>query len=99
MGLQLTDLLSNDSSGSTFSCFSDLCARWKIKPPSISAESACKAVQAQGFDCLYAVGSWSKLRRYDVPAILELVLATGAQKRAVLAGLNNETATIGRGRA
>ncbi len=93
-GLQLIDLLSGSSSRSASSSFSDLCARWKIKPPSKSAEPGCKAVQAQGFDCLTVAGSWPKLRRYDVPAILDLVLPTGVKKRATLVGLNNETATL-----
>jgi len=90
-GVQLIDLLSGSSSYSAFSSFTDLCALWKIKPPSNSAESGCKAVQAQGFDCLNVAGSWPKLHRYNVPAILEFILPTGVKRRAALVGLNNET--------
>lgn len=94
-GVRLADLLADSSSrGAPLSTFSDLFGRWGLKPPSNSSELACKAAQAQGFECLDLQGSWPKLRRYDVPALLEFVLPTGVRQRVLLVGLNNEAATM-----
>jgi general secretion pathway protein A len=94
-GVRLADLLADSSSrGVPLSSFSDLFSRWGLKPPSNASELACTAAQAQGFECLYLLGSWPKLRRYDVPALLEFMLPTGVRQRVLLVGLSNEAATM-----
>jgi general secretion pathway protein A len=94
-GIRLTDLLSGAGSRrAPLSNVSDLFVRWGLKSSSKSSESGCKAAKARGFECLFLVGSWPKLRRYNIPAILEFVLPTGVRQRVLLAGLNNETATL-----
>jgi general secretion pathway protein A len=90
--LRLADLFSNPSR-SAFT-FSDLFTRYGIQPSSKPSELGCKTAQAQGFECQFLVGNWHKLRRYDVPAILELLLPTGVHKRATLVGLNGDIATL-----
>jgi general secretion pathway protein A len=76
------------------SVFSDIFARWGLKPSPNPADLQCKAAQAQGFECLFLTGNWPKLRRYDLPAILEIYPSTGTRKRAALVGLSQETATF-----
>jgi general secretion pathway protein A len=86
---KLIDLLSNSSSA-----FPDLYARWGLKSSLGTGELGCKAAQAQGYDCLLLTGSWPKLRRYNLPAILEVLLPAGARKRVTLVGLDDQAATL-----
>jgi general secretion pathway protein A len=40
------------------------------------------------------VGNWLKLRRFDVPAILDIKLPSGKRRQVALIGLTDETATL-----
>jgi general secretion pathway protein A len=91
---RLVDLLSAPSRGALSAAFSDLYARWGIQYPLGPSELGCKAAQARGFECLFLVGGWPRLRRYDVPAILEILLPAGTNKRVTLVRLSGETATL-----
>jgi general secretion pathway protein A len=92
--IRLIDLLSDPSRGNLTSAFSDLFARWGIKYPLKASDLGCTVAKAQGFDCLFPVGGWPRLRRYNVAAILEFQLPTGVSKRATLVALDRETATL-----
>jgi general secretion pathway protein A len=91
---RLVDLLSDSTRGSLFSAFADLYARWGIKYPLKASDLGCKVAQTQGFECIFPVGGWPKLRRYNVPAILGIRMPTGADKRATLVGLDGTSATL-----
>jgi general secretion pathway protein A len=92
---KLVEIIEGPSSGSdTASSFTNLYARWGIKQPSEAARMGCSALKTQGFECLSQAGSWLKIRRYDVPVILELIVSAGRRYRATLIGLGDETATI-----
>ncbi len=94
-GPRLADLLVDSSpGGGNASSFANLFARWGIKAPMRQSDLGCQVVRAQGFECLFQAGSWRKLRRYDLPAILEIVLPTGQRRRVTLVGLGDETATL-----
>jgi general secretion pathway protein A len=87
-------LAGTPSGGSSESSFKTLYAHWGVNLPSSHTEPGCKSGQDQGFDCLFEVGNWPKLRRYNLPAILELVLPTGAKRRITLTGLDDENARV-----
>jgi len=88
-------LAESSSSGSLSSSFSNLLAHWGIKQPLKPSELGCKAAKLQGFDCLFLSGSWPKVRRYDSPAILEMVFPNDAsRKRITLIGVNDDTASF-----
>jgi general secretion pathway protein A len=93
-GARLSDLLSDPSGGKLSLAFSDLYALWGIKNPLKASDLGCKVARTQGFECLFPVGGWPRLRRYDVPAILEILLPTGASRHVTLVGLSSETATL-----
>jgi len=48
----------------------------------------------QGFECLFQVGNWLKLRRFGFPAILETVLTNGERNRVALIGLDKDSAEL-----
>jgi general secretion pathway protein A len=84
----------SQSSPSNVSGFADLYALWGVKIPRKALSSGCKAGAAEGFECLFQTGNWPKLRRYNLPAILELLLPNGLRRQVVLCGLSKETATL-----
>ena len=94
-GPRLADLLVDPSpGGGDASSFANLFARWGIQATMRQSDLGCQVGRAHGFECLFQAGSWSKLRRYDLPAILEIVLGTGQRCRVTLVGLGDETATL-----
>ena len=95
--MHVTEFFADPSRGTLSSSFSDLFSRWGGKPSLNPGELGCASARVQGLDCLFLAGSWPKLRRYNVPAILELVLPPGLRKRATLVGLTSETATLSSG--
>jgi general secretion pathway protein A len=94
-GPRLLDLLTDPSVRSDgVSSFASLYALWGTKFHLNPSELGCKAVRAQGFECLFQEGSWPKLRRFDMPAILDMMLPSGVRHRVALVGLGDETATL-----
>jgi general secretion pathway protein A len=85
----LTKSTFSDSSG-----FADLSALWGVKFPPNSSDVGCKAAAANGLGCISQIGNWPKLRRYNLPAILELLLQNGLHRRVVLRSLKDETAVL-----
>jgi general secretion pathway protein A len=90
-GVHLTELLSRSINPG--SAYQDLYARWGLKPPANAAEP-CASAKENGFECLSLMGSWPKLRRYNVPAILEVLTPSGGTRHITLVGLNEEKATL-----
>ena len=84
----------HDDRWNNASSYTDLFALWGITMPPNSPVSRCVQEIIPGFDCLSQFGGWAKLRRYDLPAILELVPPNGERRRVVLAGLGSEAATL-----
>jgi len=76
------------------SSFADLFNLWGVTMPKRSQEPRCSQGIIPGYECLRQFGGWAMLRRYDLPAILELRLPNGERRRAVLSCLGDETATL-----
>jgi general secretion pathway protein A len=94
-GLSLAAILANPSArGSRVSSFTSLYALWGATLPLNPSSLGCKAGEAQGFHCLFQAGNWLKLRRFDLPAILEMVLPNGGLHLVTLVALGDETATL-----
>ena len=54
----------------------------------------CERPPAGSLECLAATGTWQKLRRLDLPAVLELAGPEGERRYAVLTGLTPSEATL-----
>jgi general secretion pathway protein A len=94
-GPRLADLLADPAGrGDDHAAFASLYARWNLEYRKPSSGLGCDAGRAAGLECLFRVGTWNKLRRYDLPAILELTGPTGERHRAALVGLTEESATL-----
>ncbi len=98
-GPRLADLLADPAArGDDHAAFANLYARWKLEYRKPSSGLGCDAGRSAGLECLFRVGTWSKLRRYDLPAILELTGPGGERHRAALVALTEESATLAIGR-
>jgi general secretion pathway protein A len=93
--LRLEEILADPSArGSTASSFASIYALWGAKLHLNQSDLGCKAGSAEGFECLFKIGNWPRLRRFDLPAILELLLRDGTRCYVALIGLGDEVATL-----
>ena len=76
------------------SVFIDLFALWGFTMPVGSPEPRCSQGIIPGYECMRLFGGWAMLRRYDLPAILELRLPNGERRRSVLSSLGDDMATL-----
>ncbi len=92
---RLLDILTAPSiHTSTAASFSKIYSRWGENVALGPSELGCKVAEERGFSCLFQSGDWSRLRRFDLPAMLEMALPDGSQKYATLAGLSDTAAKI-----
>jgi general secretion pathway protein A len=68
-----------------------LLALWGVKAAGLQD---CGSPPREGLECLADVGTWRKLRRLDMPAVLELVGPDGERRYAVLTTLAPTEATL-----
>jgi general secretion pathway protein A len=83
------------------SAFVNLYAVWgfdarsaKLDTKSANADRGCELGRAAGLRCLTRTGTWTVLRRLNLPAILELATPDGRKHHVVLAGLDGERVTL-----
>ena len=93
---RLRDVLADPTVASDRSAaFRTLYARWGIEPRRNAGSLGCSEARVYGFHCLVRTGMWwSKLRRLDVPAILELRTPAGDVRYATVVGATEEAVTL-----
>jgi general secretion pathway protein A len=74
--------------------FATLYARWQVDYQPKPGELACDRARQVGLRCVFRIGSWSVVRRLNLPAILTLTAGGGQIRPAVLTMLGDETATV-----
>ncbi len=76
------------------SAFVSLYALWGLDARSVDAGRGCELGRAAGLRCLARTGTFTVLRRLNLPAILELATPDGRKHHVVLAGLDGDRATL-----
>ena len=91
----LTEVLG-DSSATTdkTTAFVKLYALWHLDADPKAPDLGCEYGYQAGLRCLFRTGTWTVLRRFDLPAILPLVAPGGQKHYVVLTGLDDERATL-----
>lgn len=98
-GPTLADILSDPSlRGNGITSFTSLYARWGESVSMGPSDYGCRMARDQGFECLFQRGKWMKLRRFDLPVILEIKLPDGNPHRVTLIELGENTATLAIGK-
>jgi general secretion pathway protein A len=91
---RLVDLLGDSSAGGDHTAFATVAALWGIEYRIPQSGLGCDAIRSAGLQCLFRSGNWNRLRRLDLPVILELARSTGPRRRAALVSLDEERATL-----
>jgi general secretion pathway protein A len=78
----------------TATAFATLYGRWQVDYQPKPGELACEHARKVGLRCVFRTGSWSVVRRLNLPAILTLTAAGGNIRPAVLTMLGDDTATL-----
>jgi general secretion pathway protein A len=90
----LGDLLARRALASDrATAFRLLLAAWDV-PADAAAEPTCEQSAKQGLRCLFKTGTWYTLRRFDMPAMLELLPPDGTKHYATVVALDRDTATL-----
>jgi len=87
----LLDLLPQNT---TESAFVSLFSRWKLDYTSLVGDKACQRAETQGLTCLFRTGNWEDMRRFNRPAVIELVTDEAKQYLVVVTRLQNNAATL-----
>jgi general secretion pathway protein A len=74
--------------------FTTLYAQWGVEYRPASGVAGCEYGRAAGFRCLMRAGTWTVLRRLDLPAMLTLATSAGDKHYAVVTALGDDTATL-----
>ena len=96
---RLADVLRNPNvHPDKASAFAALYARWGLDYQEGNSEQACERRRLRELECVVRTGTWRKVRRFNVPAILELVTPAGERHYATVTALGSEQATLELGR-
>jgi len=87
-------LSESDADADQTAAYQALYARWRVDYRGTSGELACERARQVGLRCLFRTGTWTVLRRLDLPAILTLDAPGGDKRYAVVTRLDDETATL-----
>ena len=72
--------------------FATLYGRWGLEYK--DGEAGCDPRRLGGHECVFRMGTWKKLRRLNVPVILELASPTGERRYATVTRLGANEATL-----
>lgn len=91
----LADLLREPGVQATQeAAFAALYAAWSVEYPGPRGSLGCRRAAEAGLGCVAKTGTWKKLRRLDLPAMLELLMPTGDKRYATLTSIEGDEATL-----
>jgi len=74
--------------------YAAIAARWGRAYERRPGEEPCQAIRRSGLDCIARRGTWNVVRRFDLPAVLELASATGAPRFLAVVSADDRQATV-----
>jgi general secretion pathway protein A len=74
--------------------FASLYGLWGLSSDRARGDLGCEHGRRQGLRCLLKTGNWTRLRRFDLPAILELATQEGERRYATLVALGDDAGTL-----
>ena len=88
--------LLEERAGSTDidSAYAAVASRWGRGYERRPNQQPCDVVRRSGLDCLARRGTWSVVRRFDLPAVLELASTSGARRFLAVVSADESRATV-----
>ncbi|MCI0548243.1 MAG: AAA family ATPase [Candidatus Rokubacteria bacterium] len=80
--------------GDLATAFASLYSRWGIEAFPGRGPLGCEQAKTHGLRCLAGSGSWTRLRRLDLPAIIELVTPAGDRRYGTITALSADRVTL-----
>lgn len=81
-------LISNDNLQSdNITAFTALFSYWGLSYLELQGDTACSRAISANLRCIFGKGNWENIRRYNRPAVIELINATGKRKQIVVLSL------------
>lgn len=78
----------------TDSAYAAVAARWGRPFERRPNESPCEAVRRSGLDCFVRRGTWNVVRRFDLPAVLEIGSTAGARRFLAVVSADDSHARV-----
>ena len=95
---QLRDLLADPTmEADQRAAFAALYARWNPDDTRAASVQSCERARQLGLSCLSRTGTWTKVRRFDVPAVFELAGPLNEKRYATVIALDGDMATLALG--
>ena len=76
------------------SAFASLYTSWRLDVDGFMDNLDCERGRSEGLQCLFKTGTWGKLRRFNLPAIIELSTPAGDRRYATVVALDEQNATL-----
>lgn len=76
------------------SAYAAVATRWGRRYERRPNQQPCEVVRRSGLDCLARRGAWNVVRRFDLPAVLELASTTGARRFLAVVAADESRATV-----
>jgi general secretion pathway protein A len=80
--------------GDRLSAFAEVYRRWGLGAAALQAGFECDAARGATLRCAARSGAWNRLRRYNLPAVIELAAPRGTPRYAAVTALGNDTVTL-----
>jgi general secretion pathway protein A len=71
-----------------------LYALWRVDLEAAEAAGACDRGRVGDLQCMATTGGWSRLRRLDLPAVIELTAPRGGRRYATMVALGEQGTTL-----
>jgi len=98
--VKLADLLVDPAiAADRDAAYQSLLARWGVPSDRSKGGPPCGRERVDGLACLTRVGTWRKLRAFNLPAVIELATPAGEQRYATVTALDEERVTLAFGEA
>ncbi|MET0852235.1 MAG: AAA family ATPase, partial [Candidatus Rokuibacteriota bacterium] len=76
------------------SALRSLYALWRVEIEAAEAAGACDRGRVGGLQCMSTTGGWSRLRRLDLPAVIEMTTPGGERRYATVVALSEQGTTL-----
>ena len=76
------------------SAFTALFSYWDVRYADLTGDTACKRATSANLNCIFGKAGWNNIRRYNRPAVLEIINASGKRKQVVVLSMQGKQVNL-----